>query len=315
MALPLLYDCDPGNDTALAVLAAVGHPGIDLLAVTTLAGHLPAERTAHNAAVALRAAGAHGVPVARGSELPLVRDQVLAGVLDLDGGLDRLRDDLPALGHDPRHSVELIIDTARENPGLTVVTTGPLTNLASALRRDPATGRNIGRIISLCGAWGLGGKTAAAEFNVWCDPEAAAVVLGGEAPVTLLPVEATGAVPVDDALTERIGAGPAACVPLASELLASMRRVHRPGPFGPVPVPLHDPCAVLYAADPSLGETRTVRVDVELDGRHTYGRTVIDLGGRSALQARTGVVVRLDTPRTHTALADALARLPAPAAA
>jgi purine nucleosidase len=310
MAIPLLYDCDPGNDTVLAILAAVGHPGIDLLAVTTLAGHLPAAQTVHNAAVALHAAGADGIPVARGSELPLVRDQVLAAVLDLDKGLDRHRDDLPAVATDPRHSVDLIIDTARENPGLTVVTTGPLTNVASALRRDPATVRNIGRIVSLGGAWGLGGKTAAAEFNIWCDPEAAAVVCTGEVPFTLLPVEATGSVPVDDALVDRIAAGPAACVPLASELLASMRDIHRPGPFGPVPVPLHDPCAVLYAADPSLGETRTVRVDIELDGRHTYGRTVIDLGRRSTLEPRTGVVVRLDAPRVHAALADALERLP-----
>lgn len=313
MTTPLLYDCDPGNDTAVAIMAAAGHPEIDLLAVTTVAGHSPAEQSAHNASIAVHHAGA-AVPVTRGSEKPLVRDQVLAGVVDLERGLDRYRDDLPGVELDPRHSTDAIIETAREHPGLVVVASGPLTNIASALRRSPEIAGNIARVVTLSGAWGLGGKTAAAEFNVWCDPEAASVVYGSGLPLTVLPTDATSTVPVDDSLVGRIAELGTAPAVLAEELLTSLRTTHRPGVFGPTPVPLHDPCAVLCAADPTLGRSVTVRVDVELAGRHTYGRTVIDLGGKSTDAPNADVVIHLDAARVHDALVDSLRRLPAGAA-
>ncbi|WP_069816403.1 nucleoside hydrolase [Streptomyces sp. TP-A0874] len=310
MTIPLLYDCDPGNDTAVAIMAAAGHPEIDLLAVTTVAGHSPAEQSAHNAAIAVHHAGS-AVPVTRGSEKPLVRDQVLAGIVDLERGLDRFRDDLPAVELDSRHSVDLIVETAREHPGLVVVASGPLTNIASALRKDPGVAGNIARVVTLSGAWGLGGKTAAAEFNVWCDPEAASVVYGSGLPLTVLPTDATTTVPIDDPLISRVAEPGTASAVLSAELLSSLKTTHRTGVFGPTPVPLHDPCAVLYAADPSLGQSVTVRADVELAGRYTYGRTVIDLGGKSSEEPNADVVIRLDAARVHDALVDALRRLPA----
>ncbi|MEU9508603.1 nucleoside hydrolase [Micromonospora sp. NPDC048170] len=308
MSTPIVYDCDPGNDDALAILAAVGHPGLDLLAVTTVAGHLVAERTARNAAIAVAAAGAT-VPVGRGGALPLVRDQVLAGILDLEQGLDRAREDLPAVALDPRHAVDLIIDTVRARPGAVLVATGPLTNVATALRKHPAVAGDLARIITLSGAWGLGGKTAAAEFNVWCDPEAAAVVYSAPVPVTVLPTEASAAVPVDEDLVSRVAQLPGDAAALAVELMQSLRATHRSNVLGPTPVPLNDPCAVLYAADPTLGELVRVRADVELAGRHTYGRTVIDLGGRSPEPANVDVVLRLDSAAVRDALVDSLRRL------
>jgi len=308
VSIPIIYDCDPGNDDALAVLAAVGHPRLDLLAVTTVAGHLVAEHTARNAAIALAAAGS-AVPVSRGSALPLVRDQVLAGILDRERGLDRLREDLPAVALDPRHSVDLIIDSARAHPGAVLVATGPLTNVAVALRKHPAIAEDLGRIITLSGAWGLGGKTASAEFNVWCDPEAASVVYAGPVPVTVLPTDASGAVPIDDGLISRVAGLPGAAASLAVELMRSLASTHRGTILGPTPVPLHDPCAVLLAADDTLGEVVRVRADVELAGRHTYGRTVIDLGGRSPEPPNVDVVIRLAATAVQDALVDSLRRL------
>lgn len=312
MTTKMLFDGDPANDDALAILLAVGHPDIELLAVTAVAGHLTVEGTALNSAIALAAAGAHDVPVAAGAALPLVRDQILAGVLDHDEGLDRRRDDLPAVPLHRGDGVELMIETLRAHPGATVVATGPLTNVALALRKDPGLARTIGRIVILGGAWGLGNKSAAAEFNVLCDPEAASVVYGSGADVVMVPVDATSTVPIDARLLARTTQIGGVAADFAAELMRSLRTTHGvgPGPLGAVvDAPLHDPTAVLVAADPTLARTVRARVDIETQGRHTYGRSVVDFAGKSGLEPNAEVVVELDTPRIHQILIDSLGRL------
>jgi inosine-uridine nucleoside N-ribohydrolase len=310
MTIPIIHDCDPGNDDALAIMTALGLPGVALQAVTTGAGHLASDRTARNAATVMAIAGDRATPVTRGAAGPLVRERLIAGILDLETGLDRERADLPAVEFAPAAtSAETIADLATSVGGLTIVTTGPLTNLALALRNRPGVVSGIGRIVALGGAWGLGNKTAAAEWNVLCDPEAAAIIFSAGAPVTLVPIDAAAQVTIDDLLVGAVESAGGSQARFAGELLRSLRSTHRPGIFGPADAPLNDPLAILAAAAPSLTRTVRARVDVELSGRFTYGRTVVDFTGKSGLAPNCDVVVEFDVPATRAAFVGALARL------
>lgn len=304
MKTQIVLDCDPANDDALAIIAAAGHPDIELLAVTTVAGHLTADGTAHNGAITARIAGLDTVPVARGSHLPLMREQILAGVLDHEQGLDRHRDDLPRVDLDDRHAVDLMGETFAKHRGATLVMTGPLTNLAVALRRHPDLVAHIGRVVTLGGSWGLGNKSAAAEFNILCDPEAAAIVYGAGLDLTMIPVDATGQVAITPDLQAAIGEVSGDVSEFASELLASLVTTHRsgPGPLAASFAALHDPVAVLLAARPGLGRTLRARVDIETRGLHTYGRSVVDFAGRSSQPPNADVVVSLDPAEIHAEL-------------
>src|ERR1700677_424986 len=307
MRAPVLHDCDPGNDDALAILAALGSATLDLKAVTTGAGHLASDRTAQNAAITLGVARRNSVPVTRGAEGPLVRERLIAQLLDFEHGLDTQRDDLPTVAIQPNEtSAEAITRFAMQETGLTIVTTGPLTNLALALRTAPATASRLVRIVMLAGAWGLGNKTAAAEWNVLCDPEAAAIVFACGTPLTLVPIDAGAQVTIDDALVEAISAPGGPVANFAAEVLRSLRSTYRPGPFGPRDAPLNDPLAVLVAASSKLARSVPARVEIELAGKHTYGRTVVDFADRSPLGPNCQVVVEFDVAATRRAFIEAI---------
>jgi inosine-uridine nucleoside N-ribohydrolase len=310
MASEIILDCDPGNDDALAILAALGSSALSLKAVTTGGGHLAADRTAANAAIALAIAGATDTPVTAGAERPLVRERLIAGVLNMQKGLDRERVDLPTVKIRPAvRSFEQIVDLSARASGLTIVTTGPFTNLAMALRSEPAVASRLSGIVALGGSWGLGNKTAAAEWNVLCDPEAAAIVFDAGVPITLIPIDAATQVVIDDALVADAEAPGDEISSFAGELLSALRATHRPGLFGPAEMPLNDPLAVLVAADRALVKTARARVDIELSGRFTYGRSVIDFAGKSERPPNCDVVIAFDAPATRRAFLEAISRL------
>jgi inosine-uridine nucleoside N-ribohydrolase len=311
VTISVLHDCDPGNDDALCILVALGSPRLSIAAVTTGAGHLDANRTALNAAITLSVAGANTIPVTRGALAPLVRERLIAGVLDLQNALDPERPDLPAVPIDETMtSAEKIADLAARTPGLTIVTTGPFTNLALALRNRPSIAAKLTRIVALGGAWGLGNKTAAAEWNVLCDPEAASIVFGAGVPITLLPIDATAQVMIDEALVEAVAALRGRSARFATELLRSLRATFiGGGPFAPTDMPLNDPLAMLVAAEPALVRTIAARVDVELVGRFTYGRTVMDFAGKSGMPPNCEVALQFDVAATRLAFLRALTRL------
>ena len=307
MTTAIIHDCDPGNDDALGIFVAAGDARLDLVAVTTGAGHLDGARTAGNAAIAVALASPCRVPVAAGASGPLVRERLIAGILDQGSALDPKRGDLPSVVLDPRHSADLIAELAARQPGLVVVATGPLTNLALALRRYPEAAGAIGRVVTLGGAWGLGNKTPAAEWNILCDPEAAAIIYGAGIPITMIPIDAAATVVIDLPLIAAVEAlrGPAAT--FAVELMDSLRKTYRRSLFGPADPPMNDPSALLVAADATLARTAPARVDIELAGRFTYGRSVVDFsGGRSP---NCDVVIALDVDRTRQAFLAALTRL------
>ena len=310
VSIPIIHDCDPGNDDALGILVALGSPDLALKAVSTGAGHLVGERTVRNAAITLEVAGARNILVTRGALVPLVREPLIAGVLDLKSGLDQDRLDLRAAEIvQIMTSSEMIADIA-SRVDLTVVTTGPLTNLALALRNRPSTATKLTRIFILGGAWGLGNKTASAEWNILCDPEAAAIVLGSGVPITLIPIDATAQVLIDNTLVSEVAALNGPVPQFAVELLRSLRTTHQGGrSFGTTDMPLNDPLALLVAASPAIARTLPARVDVELSGNLTYGRTVIDFYPKSGLAPNCDVVVEFDVGLTRRAFVCALDRV------
>ena len=306
MTLPIILDCDPGNDDALAILVAAGHAGLDLRAVTTGAGHLAHDRTARNGAIAVFATGRGDVPVAAGAEGPLVRERLIARVLDLESALDPERPDLDAVELNPRHSAELIAENVQEGSVATIVTTGPMTNLAMALRRFPDISGKIGSVVSPAGAWGQGNKTAAAEWNILCDPEAAAIVVGAGIPLTLVPIDVGPQAVITDRLIADAEAIGGTVGSFSAELLRSLVTTFRPGVFGSACMPLNDPVAPLVAAEPQLAQTVPARVEIELSGKFTYGRTVIDFACKTGKPANADIVIGLDSKRAHEALIEAI---------
>tara|TARA_B100001057_G_scaffold298087_1_gene298298 strand:- start:244 stop:1191 length:948 start_codon:yes stop_codon:yes gene_type:complete len=310
MPLPIILDCDPGNDDALGILVAAGHANISLHAVTTGAGHLSGDRTVKNAAKTLHLSGRNDIPLAAGALNPILRDRMIAGVLDMTSALDPERPDLEEQDIDPRSSSDLIIESVLSEDISTIVTTGPLTNLAIALHRSPKIVDSLNRIFVLGGSWGLGNKTAASEWNILCDPEAAHIILNSGIPVTMIPIDALNNVGITPQLIDRTKAIGGKVSDFAVELLQSLVKTFRPsGTMAPKFMPLNDPVACIVAAQSEIVETHSARVDIELHGQLTYGRTVVDFNLRNDAKANVDIVTRIDCDKTHDSFIDALTRL------
>ncbi|MFF5185232.1 nucleoside hydrolase [Streptomyces sp. NPDC000345] len=274
--IPVIIDCDTGVDDALALLLAVRHPGLDLRAVTCVAGNTGVDGVVRNTLTVLEAAGAGDVPVARGAARPLIEPARSAAVHGLDG-----MGDLDGLPAPARTAVDVDAVTllrreilASPRP-VTLIPTAPLTNIALLLRTHPEVTGNIERIVFMGGAVAVGNATAVAEFNVWHDPEAAAILLSAEVPVTMYGLDVFRRVVVPGADVRRLRASAEPGTRLAGELLA-----HRPsapesdgdGLAGG----LGDAGAVCAVVDPAGIATRLLHVEVSLAPGPTRGQTVVD---------------------------------------
>jgi purine nucleosidase len=274
----VIIDTDPGQDDAFALLLALASPQIDVLGVTTVSGNVPVRQTADNARRILELAGHAGVPVFAGAQRPILREPRPAVDIHGETGIDGW--DWPAARRppEPRHAVEWLVETLLREPARTVslIALAPQTNLALALRLDPAIASRIARIVFMGGGYFEGGNmTPAAEYNILIDPEAAAIVLASGIEIAAVPIDCTHSAPapVDwsedlDALGTEVGR---AC--------AGMMRffeTHGNKKFGTRSRPLHDAIAVGAFLWPELFEGRRCPVDVECHGRLTTGMTVVD---------------------------------------
>jgi purine nucleosidase len=306
----IVLDCDPGHDDAVALLLAHGSPAVELLAVTTVAGNQTLDKVTRNARVVARVAGLAGVPVAAGCTRPLLRPLQVAGDIHGESGLDGPVLPEPTLALDPRHGVDVIIDTVLAHPPgeVTLVPVGPLTNIALAARKEPAIVERVAEVVLMGGGYRTGNRTPVAEFNIACDPEAAAIVFRESWPVTMVGLDLTHQALATPEVVARIAAldtGPARFVTALLEFYGgSYRAAQR---FGAPPV--HDPCAVAYVIDPDVLTTRRAPLDVELTGTLTAGMTVADLRGPEPADCRTRVAVTLDHARFWDLVVDALDRL------
>lgn len=299
-------DVDPGHDDALAIMLAAGHPAIDVVSLSVVAGNQSLDKTARNALRVARFAGLD-VPVAAGMDRPLLRPAVHAPEIHGESGLDGPALPEPAHGLDPRHGVDLIIDTFADGDDITLVPTGPLTNVAMALRRAPQLVRRIPRIVLMGGAIGLGNTTPAAEFNIYFDAEAAHVVFESGIPIVMMGLDVTHQALATEQVVGRLG-GLGRHGKMAAGLLGFFAARYREV-FGFAAPPVHDACTVAYVIDPTLFRTRAMAVEVECRSQLTYGRTVCDLYGVTGKRPNAEVATDLDAPRFWDLMVQAIGRL------
>ncbi len=299
MPVPVILDCDPGHDDVFNILLAAAHPAVELLAVTTVAGNQTVEKTTLNARRVCAAAGIRGVPIAAGSARPLRGPGRVAADIHGASGLDGpgFGADEPDVPQDPRDALTLLRDTLLAHPEpVTLVPTGPLTNIAVLLLAHPELADRIARIVLMGGSTERGNTTPAAEFNILCDPEAADIVLRSGLPVTMFGLNATHQVRATPEVVARIAALGTPLSRLCVELLTYFASTYREV-FGFDAPPLHDPLTVAHLIDPAVSRLARAAVTVELDGTYTRGATVVDLHGVTGLPATVDVATDVDADR------------------
>jgi len=310
MPRTIILDCDPGHDDAIAMLLAAGSPEIELAAITTVAGNQTIEKVTRNARAVVRIAGLDGVPIAAGMHRPLVRDVRTAPSIHGESGLDgpALPETLAPL--DDRHAVDLIVDTVMSRPAgeITLVPTGPLTNIAMAVRREPRIVERVREVVLMGGGYAKGNWSATSEFNIVVDPEAAHIVFNERWPLTMVGLDLTHQALATPEVTARIAALDTAPARFTGELLEFFAHSYRDVQGFEAP-PVHDACAVAYVIDPSIMTVRTTPLDVELTGTLTLGMTVADFRAPAPPDCTTQVAVSLDVPRFWDLVTDAIGRL------
>jgi inosine-uridine nucleoside N-ribohydrolase len=299
---PILLDCDPGHDDAVAILLAAGRPdAVDLRAVTTVGGNAELQKVTLNARRVLTLAGATDVPVAAGAAGPRRGDLITALDVHGESGLDGAELPEPAMALDPREAVELM---AARGPA-TVAATGPLTNVAALLERSPQTAQEI---VWMGGSTERGNTRPYAEFNALVDPEAAEIVFSSGVPLTMVGLNLTHQAQATPEVVDRLRAvgNPAAQAAIGwlSFFAETYRTVY--GFAGP---PVHDACALALLIDPSVVRTVDAFVAIETEGRWTRGATVVDLHGRLGRPPNARVAMELDVARFWDIVVEAVAAL------
>ena len=306
----VILDCDPGIDDAFAIAFGCGHPAIELCGVTTVAGNVGLDRTTANALAVLEFLGRGDVPVAAGSPVPLLRP--FSDAHDVHGETGLGAASLPEARGRPvaAHAVDFLIERIEAEPGaVTLVATGPLTNIALAVRHHPPLASQVADFIIMGGSAGRGNVTPAAEFNIWCDPEAAAIVFAAGWRVTMAGLDVTHQARATAEVRDRLRA----LGRLGDELLLPGLRGYR-SVAGGAGQPVHDVCALALVAAPGLFGCQPARVEVETQGRWTSGMTVTDFGAAASTHNAL-VAMSLDAPGFWDLVLGALQRTAAGMAA
>jgi purine nucleosidase len=289
MSTTIILDCDPGIDDALAIAFAVGHPDIELAGITTVAGNVGLDKTTANALAVADFTGAATVSVTPGCAAPLLRPARDARQVHGDTGLGGAV--LPPSARRPAdgHAIDFLISTISASPGeITLIATGPLTNIGLALRREPRLAQWVREFVIMGGSAGRGNVTPAAEFNIWADPEAAAVVFGADWTVRMIGLDvtlrarATGAV---RAAMSEFGA-------LGAELLLPALAQYADSATDDPAV--HDVCAVASVAEPSVFGLVPARVQIETTGLLTSGMTVTEFSPAASPNAMVATEIDAD---------------------
>lgn len=303
----IVLDCDPGHDDAIALMLAEADERIDLAAVTTVGGNQTLAKVTRNARATATLIGMTGVPVAAGCERPLVREALVAEDIHGESGLDGVDLPEPTVPLDPRHAVDLIIDTVMERAPreVTLVPTGPLTNIAMAARKEPRIVDRVREVVFMGGGYHTGNWSPVAEFNIRADPEAAHIVVGETWPVTMVGLDLTHQALATPGVEDRIRALGSDVSDFVVGLLDFFRGAYREAQGFEDP-PVHDPCAVAYLIDPTVVTTRRAPLDVELRGELTVGMTVADFRAPAPRDCHTRVATALDNERFWDLVVDAV---------
>jgi purine nucleosidase len=298
-----VIDCDPGHDDAVALLLAAGDPRLELLGVTTVAGNQTLDRVTHNARVVATVAGLANVPIVAGSARPLVRELRTAPEIHGESGLDGPPPIEPTVELTAGHGARFLAETVLADPGnVTVVPTGPLTNLALALRMYPEIAAAVERVVLMGGSYTRGNTTPAAEFNIYVDPEAADAVFSAGWDLTMIGLDVTHLALYTPEVGERLATIATRAARWMAQLLRFFGESYRTSGRMGTP-PIHDAVAVASVIEPSLVTTREARVEIETTGELTRGMTVVDFHAAKPVHH---VGVDLDVERFWDLVLDAV---------
>jgi len=311
MARKIIIDTDPGQDDAVAILLALASPELQVLGITCVAGNVPLKLTARNARVVCELAGRPEVKVFAGCDRPLERRLVTAEHVHGKTGLDGAELPEPSMPLQDAHAVDFLIETLRREPAgsVTLVPIGPLTNIATAMRRAPDIVPRIERIVLMGGAYfEVGNITPAAEFNIYVDPEAADRVFRSGAPITMLPLDVTHRALTTRPRVEAFRALPGRVGPAVAGWTDFFERFDKEK-YGAQGAPLHDPCTIAWLLRPDLFTGREINVEIETEGRLTLGMTVADYWRVTDRKPNVTFIRDIDDAGFYALLAERLARL------
>jgi inosine-uridine nucleoside N-ribohydrolase len=292
--VPVVIDCDPGHDDALAITLALARPELHVLGITTVGGNSTLANTTRNALRVLALLGRTDVPVAAGAVAPLTRELETAPEVHGASGLDGADLPEPASAPVPEHAVEFLRATLLAAPEpVTLIPVGPLTNIALLLRMYPEAADRIGRISLMGGSRGAGNWTPAAEFNIWVDPEAARIVFRSGLPITMCGLDVTHQALMGLREVDRLRAVGTRPARVFADLLEFFTRFHVER-YGTADTPIHDAVAVASVAIPGMVDTRPYHVDVAVDDDITRGRTVVDDRGQPGAPPNVDLALGID---------------------
>lgn len=290
----IILDCDPGHDDAIAILLAAKNEQLDLLGITIVAGNQTLEKTSTNALNVCQYLNID-TEVYAGSSEPLVRaKQEIADNIHGETGLDGPVFDELKRSVNEKNGINFIIDTVLEqSEPVTLVATGPLTNIALALKLNPKIKGNVDEIVIMGGSMQLGNTTPAAEFNILADPESAHIVFESGIPVVMVGLDVTRKVQVTGPILERIGKIGNKASKLFVDLMIFFNKTQKEV-FGWEGGPLHDPLTLAYLIDPSVIETKLMNVQIDTWSPQSYGRTNCDFFNQTDLPKNSYVAVNVD---------------------
>ena len=309
---PIIIDTDPGQDDAIAILAALAAPELDVLGITAVAGNVPLELTARNARMLVELAGRPEVPVFAGCDRPLRRELVTAEHVHGKTGIDGADLPDPVTQLQPQHAVDWMAETllAAGEREITICPVGPMTNVATLLETAPEVASHIREIVCMGGGFfGGGNTTPTAEFNVFVDPDAAQIVLHCGAPVTMLPLDVTHKALMTDAWIDQVRALGTRTGAAAAGMLDFYERFDV-DKYGTTGGPLHDPNTIAYLLRPDLYRGRHCNVEVETSSPLTAGMTVVDWWDVTDRPPNCLFITDVDSDGFYELLLTLLSRLP-----
>lgn len=304
---PILIDCDPGADDAIALFLALASPELHILAVTTVAGNVPLALTQRNARYLCQLAGRSDIPVYAGCPRPLIYPLFTAEEVHGKTGLDGITISEPTLPLHPQHAVSFLIETlTHTQTPIALAALGPLTNLATALIQAPEISRGISKIVVMGGAITQGNVTPSAEFNFYVDPHAAQIVFSAGIPITMISLDVTHQA---IATPDRLNAIRQLHSPISDAVLELLSHyaIHDMTRYGFAGPPLHDPCVIAYLLQPELFSGRSLPVEIELHSSLTRGRSVVDCWQITGQPANAMVIESIDADGFYQRLTAALA--------
>jgi purine nucleosidase len=310
---PIIIDCDPGQDDAVALFLAMSSPDeLEILGITTVAGNVPLALTERNARMMCDVAGCEDVPVFAGCDEPMIRDAITAEYIHGDTGIDGIVAFEPRTPLQDQHAVDFIIDTllSTDKVTVTLIPTGPLTNIATAIERNPEILGGIEEIVIMGGAMREGGnRTPSAEFNIMVDPHAADIVLSCGRPITMMGLDVTHQVLSTEARVARIEELDNSVADATVGMLSFFHR-YDTGKYSSQGTPLHDPCTVAYLLQPELFKTKLCNVSVETESELSIGHTAVDFWHVTDRPLNVNWAYDVDADGFYELLTERLGRFP-----